>query len=103
MTKEQVFELLSFIRNIYHNFTFDQEKLNAWAKLLKDQDANKVFENAERYAKENRFAPTIADLRIAGSEYRPDIRNMDFLFQQWVSAGNNAEDFDWSTGKGREH
>lgn len=103
MTKEEVFELLSFIRNVYHNFSFDQEKLNAWAKLLKDQDTDKVFANAEQYAKENRFAPTVADLRTTGSDNRTDTRSMDFLFQQWVAAGNDPAGFDWSTGKGREH
>jgi hypothetical protein len=103
MTKEEVFELLNFIRNVYHNFTFDQEKLNTWAKLLKDQDKDKVFANAEQYAKDNRFAPTVADLRIASSEYRADTRNMDFLFQRWVSDGNDPELFDWSTGTRINH
>jgi ribosomal protein L12E/L44/L45/RPP1/RPP2 len=103
MTKAQVFELLNLLRAVYPNFTVDQEKIDTWTKLLKDQDAEKVMANALQYAKENRFAPTVADLRAPGSDHKPDTRNMEIAFQQWVAEGNEPESFDWSTGRGREH
>jgi hypothetical protein len=34
---------------------------------------------------------------------KPDIRDKEIEFQQWCSAGNDPEAFDWSTGRGREH
>ncbi|OHR73978.1 hypothetical protein HMPREF3291_05175 [Bacillus sp. HMSC76G11] len=63
MNKEQVFEVLSLISAAYPKFDFDQNKLNTWHRLLKDQNPEVIIRNTERYVLENRFPPSIADLR----------------------------------------
>jgi hypothetical protein len=73
MTKEQVFDLMRFIRNVFPSFDFDQEKLNTWHRLLKDQDPVKVMIVAERFALEQKFPPVIADLRERRMNYQSDI------------------------------
>ena len=72
MTKEQVFEVLSLIGNVYPNFEVTQEKINAWHRLLKDQNPAVIMKNAERHVLESRFVPTIADLREV---YHPSYNN----------------------------
>jgi hypothetical protein len=73
VTKEQVFELMRFIRNVFPSFDFDQEKLNTWHRLLKDQDPAKVMIAAERFALEQKFPPVIADLRERRMNYQSNI------------------------------
>jgi hypothetical protein len=73
VTKEQVFELMKFIRNVFPSFDFDQEKLNTWHRLLKDQDPAKVMIAAERFALEQKFPPVIADLRERRMNYQSNI------------------------------
>lgn len=75
MNKEQVFELLNFLNVTYPNFEVTQAKIDAWAKLLKDQNPAVVMRNAERYALTQKFAPTVADLREANTEAKGN----DFL------------------------
>jgi hypothetical protein len=71
--KEQVFELMKFLRNVFPSFDFDQDKLNTWHRLLKDQDPVKVMKVAERFALEQKFPPVIADLRERKLNYQTDI------------------------------
>jgi hypothetical protein len=73
VNKEQVFELMKFLRNVFPSFDFDQEKLNTWHRLLKDQDPAKVMKVAERFAMEQKFHPVIADLRERKMNYQTDI------------------------------
>jgi hypothetical protein len=63
VNKEQVFEVLQLIGHSYYNFEVTQEKIDTWHKLLKDQNAAVIMRNAERYVLENKFPPTVADIR----------------------------------------
>lgn len=63
MNREQVFEVLSLLKAAYPSFQVDQGKIDNYSKLLKDQNPAVVMRNAERYALENKFPPSIYDLR----------------------------------------
>lgn len=68
MNREQVFEVLKLLNNAYPNFDFDQDKINTWARLLKDQNPAVVMSNAEQYALNNKFPPSLSDLRVVNKE-----------------------------------
>lgn len=59
---------MSFLRDVYPSFDFDQKKLDTWHRLLKDQNPEKITRNAERFALESKFPPVIADLRERNHE-----------------------------------
>ncbi|WHY76093.1 replicative helicase loader/inhibitor [Neobacillus sp. WH10] len=73
MTKKEVAELFKFIRSIYSSFEVDQYKINTWSEMLKDQNPATVMKKAERHVLENKFAPTIADLREARRREDPSV------------------------------
>jgi hypothetical protein len=73
VTKTQVFELMAFLKHVFPSFDFDQDKLNTWHRLLKDQDPARVMKVAERFALEQKFPPVIADLRERKFNYQTDI------------------------------
>lgn len=75
MNKKEAFELLSLIEVTYPSFTISQKKIDVWAELLKDQDADRIMYNAKNYAVDNKFPPTISDLRVRKTE----ANNKDFL------------------------
>lgn len=75
MNKEQVFEVLKLLNSAYPNFHIDQNKIDTWTRLLKNQCAATIMRNAENYALENKFPPAIADLR----ENRRESFTNDFL------------------------
>lgn len=81
MTKRQVFDLLTFLKDVYPNLEVTQSKIDTWTKLLSNQDAAKVMKKAEFYAVDNKFPPTIADL----TERNIEARRSDFLekAKQW--------------------
>jgi hypothetical protein len=63
MKREQVKEIFKLIKNTYSQFEVTSEKIDVWAKLLKDQNPAVIMRNAERHVLESRFPPVIADLR----------------------------------------
>jgi hypothetical protein len=74
LTKKDVAELFKFLRSVYPNFEVDQYKINTWTNMLKDQNPARVMKKAERHALENRFLPTIADLReVVRREETPSV------------------------------
>lgn len=75
MNREQVFEVLKLLNDAYPNFTLDQSRINNWTRLLRDQNPETIMRNAERYALENKFPPSIYDLR----ETRLESFTNDFL------------------------
>lgn len=75
MTREEVKKLFKLIVMIYPHFEVTSSKLDTWTRLMKGQNPKRVMFMAERYAKTNRFPPTIADL----SERIDETRNSDFL------------------------
>lgn len=81
MTKRQVAELLKFLNEVYPNFEITQSKIDTWAHLMKRQNPAKVMRRAEKYALENKFPPSVADL----SERTTEAYSNDFLdkVKQW--------------------
>lgn len=75
MNREKVYEILKLLSDVYPNFDFDQSKIDTWARLLKDQNPAIVMRNAERYTLENKFPPSLSDLR----EVKKEAHTSDFL------------------------
>jgi len=67
MNREQVFDVLKLLNDAYPQFNFDQSKIDNWARLLKDQNPAIVMRNAERYVLENKYPPSLSDLRESKS------------------------------------
>lgn len=63
MTREEVKEIFKIIKNIYPQFEVTSEKLDVWSRFLKDQNPAIIMRNTERFVLDNKFPPTIADLR----------------------------------------
>lgn len=63
MNREQVKEVFRLLKNVYPQFEVTTEKLDTWTSLLKDQNPAVIMRNAERHVMDNKFPPTIADLR----------------------------------------
>lgn len=81
MNRDQVKEVFKIVKSVYPHFEVNSEKVDIWARLLKDQDSSVVIRNTERYVTNNKFPPTIADLR----EVRLEAHSNDFLkkVEQW--------------------
>lgn len=63
MNRDEVKQVFKFISEVYPQFEVTPDRLNTWTHLLKDQDPAKVMKNAKRYALENKFPPSVADIR----------------------------------------
>jgi Loader and inhibitor of phage G40P len=63
LTKKDTLELFKFLKSVFPQFEVDQYKIDTWTSLLKDQNPAVVMRNAERYALENKFPPSVADIR----------------------------------------
>ncbi|GGJ61801.1 replicative helicase loader/inhibitor [Virgibacillus salexigens] len=68
MNRENVYEVLKLLSNAYPSFDFDQSKIDTWTRLLKDQNPAVIMQNAERYVLENKFPPSLSDLRVTKKE-----------------------------------
>ncbi|MBU8968014.1 replicative helicase loader/inhibitor [Bacillus altitudinis] len=71
MTKAETLELLKLIKTYYEHFEFDQTKLDAWARILKPENYERIEANLIVYVKYNQFPPKVADL-IKAKEARKD-------------------------------
>lgn len=71
MTKAETLELLKLIKTYFEHFEFDQTKLDAWARILKPENYEKIEANLIVYVKYNQFPPKVADL-IKAKETRTD-------------------------------
>ncbi|MCP1150264.1 MULTISPECIES: replicative helicase loader/inhibitor [Bacillus] len=71
MTKAETLELLKLIKTYYEHFEVDQSKLDAWAKILKPENYERIEANLIVYVKNNQFPPKVADL-IKAKEARKD-------------------------------
>lgn len=90
MNREQVYEVLKLLSNAYPNFDFDQDKINTWARLLKDQNPAVVMRNAEKYALENKFPPTLSDLRVKSREaFKSNAIEIIAEWESEASGGNS--------------
>lgn len=63
MTRSETAELLGMIVVAYEKITIIEAKLNLWTELLQDVDYEKAVGALKNYVKDNRFPPTIADIR----------------------------------------
>jgi hypothetical protein len=63
VTRDEVKEVFKVISSVYSQFEVTKEKVDVWYRLLKEQNPAVVMRNTERYVLENKFPPTIADLR----------------------------------------
>jgi hypothetical protein len=61
--REEVKEVFKILKNVYPQFEITSEKLDIWSKFLSDQNPAIVMRNAERFVLDNKFPPSIADLR----------------------------------------
>lgn len=89
MNREKVYELLKLISDAYPNFDFDQGKIDNWSRLLKGQNAEQVIRNAERYILENKFPPSISDVR----QVKREAHTSDFLkkFEKWKGEASGLQ------------
>ncbi|MCY7572386.1 MULTISPECIES: replicative helicase loader/inhibitor [Bacillus] len=62
MTKKETLELLKLIKTYFEHFEIDQERIDAWARVLKPEDYEKIEANLIVYVKYNQFPPKVADL-----------------------------------------
>lgn len=85
MNKKEVAGLFRFLKSIYPQFEVDQFKIDTWTSLLSDQNPATIMKNAERFAIENKFPPTIADLR--DKPYEAYTSNVLDQIKEWE---NNA-------------
>lgn len=81
MKREEVKEVFKLIKSVYPQFEVDTGKIDTWTRLMKDQNPAVVMRNAERYVLEQKFPPTIADIR----ETKLEAHSNDFLKKvaQW--------------------
>lgn len=63
MKRDEVKEVFKLIKDVYSQFEVTTAKIDTWSKLLKDQNPAIIMRNTERFVLENKFPPTIADLR----------------------------------------
>lgn len=63
MNREEVKEVFKVLKAVYPQFEVTSEKLDIWTRFLKDQNIAVIMRNAERFVLENKFPPSIADLR----------------------------------------
>jgi hypothetical protein len=63
LTRDEVKEVFKVLTNVYPQFEVTKEKLDVWSSFLRDQNPAIIMRNTERFVLENKFPPTIADLR----------------------------------------
>lgn len=70
MKLQEVWDLFERIVMYYPRFAPDDVKAEAWHRVLVDVSLDTAIANLERYARTERYAPTVADLRAGcGSSY----------------------------------
>jgi len=85
VNRDEVKEVFKVIRNVYSQFEVTSEKLDIWSQYLKDQNPAVIMKNVERFVLENKFPPTIADLR--DKPYEAYTSNILDQIKEWE---NNA-------------
>lgn len=88
MQREEFKKLVKKLKAIYCDLRFipDQEAFDAWFRLLEDCRYRQLEIAAENYMKENRYPPTVADLREKYREIeeqnRRDMARVEDLFRR---------------------
>lgn len=70
MQKNEIKKLLKQITDIYPTMKLSSDAVAIWAECLRDFSYEKAVENLIKYAKKNRFFPTIADIRGVNSSQK---------------------------------
>lgn len=63
MDRDNVKQVFKIIKSVYPQFEVSTDKLNVWANLMRDQEAETVISNTKSYVLNNKFPPTIADIK----------------------------------------
>lgn len=90
MDREQIKELFQLLVYAYPRFEVSTQKIDAWARLMKGQDPEKVMNRAESYVKDNKFPPAFADLY----ERKNEAHSNDFLkkVERWKRDASKFRD-----------
>ena len=75
MTKREVFQLLKLIAVYYDPFEINQEKVNEWFTLLKNDSYSRLEKNLRQHVARSPYAPRISDLirtKENGARFIPD-------------------------------
>lgn len=83
MRLDEVWTLFERISHYYPNFTADDDKAEAWQRVLSDIPFDVACENLEEYVKESIYPPTIADIRRGGSEEKSNVPGVEET-RQWL-------------------
>lgn len=68
------------INAFYPNFDVNQQKLDLWAEIMKDQEYEYVMSKTREYTLDNKFPPTVSDLVIKKrSKSRVQIEHEEML------------------------
>jgi len=62
MTKREVFQLLSMIACYYEQFVVDQAKVDAWTRVLRNNDFDPLEKNLLTHVTESAYPPKISEL-----------------------------------------
>ena len=62
VTKKELFQLLQILRCYYEQFEVNQEKFDAWYRVLRLEEFDTVKKNLENYVKHSLYVPKISDL-----------------------------------------
>ena len=69
MNKKEVFEVLSYIKEVYKHFEVNQNTIDIWFEYLEDYELNEIKANLKNYVLKNEFPPKIKDLITYKSKY----------------------------------
>lgn len=79
MERDQVVELFRLIKSFYPNFEVSSEKVDAWHRIMKKMDFDRVVAKLEQHAAEKPFPPTIAEI----AAYAPEENKHLEQIQKW--------------------
>lgn len=76
MNRDQVIELFKLLKSVYPNFEVSSEKVDAWTRLMKTMDFERVMIKAEKFVLENKFPPTVAEIAAYPPEKNKHLEKM---------------------------
>lgn len=76
MTEQEFMILACTLRTCYPNQVFlpNKQALSLWYELLKDISYRAAAYAVEKWTKENKWLPTVADIRDIAQRYEQDLR-----------------------------
>lgn len=60
--------ILTTIKTAYPQFSVTSDTADLWLRILKDRDADKVYQATDEYIAANKYPPTIADINQSAME-----------------------------------